>query len=92
MTLAERRDFYSYVQWIAHQQWRDVKAYAEAQGVALMGDIPFGISYYSADVFAHPDGSRSTGRAALHRSHISRTTNLRKSGAKTGASRSIAGM
>ena len=26
-----------------------------AQGVALMGDIPFGISYYSADVFAHPE-------------------------------------
>ena len=55
VTLEERRDFYSYVQWIALQQWRDVKAYAEAQGVALMGDIPFGISYYSADVFAHPD-------------------------------------
>ena len=55
VTLEERRDFYSYVQWIALQQWRDVKAYAEAQGVALMGDIPFGVSYYSADVFAHPD-------------------------------------
>jgi len=53
--LEERRDFHNYVQWIAHQQWRDVKAYAEAQGVALMGDIPFGISYYSGDVFAHPD-------------------------------------
>ena len=51
----ERRDFHNYVQWIAHRQWREVKAYAEAQGVALMGDIPFGISYYSADVFAHPD-------------------------------------
>jgi 4-alpha-glucanotransferase len=53
--LEERRDFHSYVQWIALQQWRDLKAYAEAQGVALMGDIPFGISYYSADVIAHPD-------------------------------------
>ena len=37
----ERRDFHNYVQWIAHRQWREVKAYAEAQGVALMGDIPF---------------------------------------------------
>jgi len=55
VTLEERRDFHSYVQWIALQQWCDLKAYAEAQGVALMGDIPFGISYYSADVFAHPD-------------------------------------
>jgi 4-alpha-glucanotransferase len=54
-TLIGRRDFFCYVQWIAHQQWRDVKAHAEQRGVLLMGDIPFGISYYSADVFAHPD-------------------------------------
>jgi 4-alpha-glucanotransferase len=53
--LEERRNFHSYVQWVAHQQWRDLKTYAAAQGVALMGDIPFGISYYSADVFARPD-------------------------------------
>src|SRR5947199_5697208 len=32
-----------------------MKSYAEAHGVALMGDIPFGVSYYSADVFARPD-------------------------------------
>ena len=51
----ERRAFHSYVQWIAHRQWREVKAYAEGRGVALMGDIPFGISYHSADVFSHPD-------------------------------------
>jgi 4-alpha-glucanotransferase len=51
----ERRKFFTYVQWIAHRQWREVKAYAEAQGVALMGDIPFGISYYSVDVFAHSE-------------------------------------
>ena len=48
-------DFFCYVQWIAHQQWRDIKAHAEQSGVALMGDIPFGISYYSADVFSRPN-------------------------------------
>jgi 4-alpha-glucanotransferase len=48
-------DFFCYVQWIAHQQWRDIKAQAEQSGVALMGDIPFGISYYSADVFSRPN-------------------------------------
>ena len=47
-----RGDFFCYVQWIAHQQWRDIKAHAEQRGVALMGDIPFGVSYYSADVFS----------------------------------------
>ncbi len=53
--LATRKKFFCYVQWMAHQQWRAIKSYAEQRGVALMGDIPFGISYYSADVFARPD-------------------------------------
>jgi 4-alpha-glucanotransferase len=53
--VTRRLDFFCYVQWIAHQQWRDVKAHAEQRGVALMGDIPFGVSYYSADVFSRPD-------------------------------------
>ena len=51
--LAERRQFYTYVQWVAHEQWRDVRRFAEAQGVALMGDIPFGVSRYSADVWGN---------------------------------------
>ncbi|MFL6513608.1 MAG: 4-alpha-glucanotransferase [Chthoniobacterales bacterium] len=54
-TIGELRIFFCYIQWIAHQQWRDIKAYAEQRGIALMGDIPFGVSYYSADVFARPN-------------------------------------
>jgi 4-alpha-glucanotransferase len=53
--IADRLDFFCYVQWIAHRQWRDVKAHAEQRSVALMGDIPFGVSYYSADVFSRPN-------------------------------------
>jgi 4-alpha-glucanotransferase len=53
--VTRRLDFFCYVQWIAHQQWRDVKAHAEQRGVALMGDIPFGVSFYSADVFSRPN-------------------------------------
>jgi 4-alpha-glucanotransferase len=53
--LTRRKSFFCYVQWIAHQQWRAVKMYAEERGVALMGDIPFGVSYCSADVFARQD-------------------------------------
>ena len=45
----------SYVQWIAWEQWRGIQQYATDQGVALMGDIPFGVSYYSADVWARPE-------------------------------------
>jgi 4-alpha-glucanotransferase len=44
----------AFIQWVAWTQWRAAKAYAEAKGVALMGDIPFGVSYYSADVFLDP--------------------------------------
>src|SRR5438034_2569985 len=53
--LARRESFFCYVQWIADQQWRALKMYAEERGVALMGDIPFGVSYCSADVFARQD-------------------------------------
>jgi len=53
--VTRRLDFFCYVQWIADQQWRGVKAHAEQRGVALMGDIPFGVSYYSADVFSRPN-------------------------------------
>ena len=52
---AARQNFFRYVQWIAQEQWRELKAYAGQRGVAVMGDIPFGVSYYSADVFARPD-------------------------------------
>ncbi|HSH40354.1 MAG TPA: 4-alpha-glucanotransferase, partial [Chthoniobacterales bacterium] len=51
----EREFFFRYVQWIAYSQWMAAKTYADERGVALMGDIPFGVSYYSADVFARPD-------------------------------------
>jgi 4-alpha-glucanotransferase len=53
--LTTRQEFFCYVQWIAHQQWCAIKSHAEQRGLALMGDIPFGVSYYSADVFARPD-------------------------------------
>ncbi|MFL6530601.1 MAG: 4-alpha-glucanotransferase, partial [Chthoniobacterales bacterium] len=52
---ARNQEFFSYVQWIAYEQWMAAKAYADQHGVALMGDIPFGVSYYSADVFSRPN-------------------------------------
>ncbi len=46
--------FYAYVQWVAYSQWEDLKDAASERGVAIMGDIPLGVSYYSADFFAEP--------------------------------------
>ena len=56
--------FFCYVQWVAHTQWKTVRAASEELGVALMGDIPVGVSIYSADVWEQPgifDLSRSSG-------------------------------
>ena len=47
--------FYKWVQWVAFRQWEETAAYAEERGVWLMGDVPFGVSYYSSDVFSDPD-------------------------------------
>ncbi len=44
-----------YVQWIAFTQWGELKEYCDKRGVALMGDVPYGVSYYSSDVFSHPE-------------------------------------
>ncbi|MCP5536059.1 MAG: 4-alpha-glucanotransferase [Akkermansiaceae bacterium] len=46
--------FYAWVQWHAFSQWRELRQYAEKHDVKLMGDIPIGISYCSADVFFEP--------------------------------------
>ncbi len=51
----ERIDFFAYVQWIAFEQWAALKAFAGEHGVALMGDVPIGVSYYGADVFSNPE-------------------------------------
>jgi 4-alpha-glucanotransferase len=50
-----RQSFFCYVQWVAHIQWAAVKRYAQERGIVLMGDIPFGVSYYSSEVFSRPD-------------------------------------
>jgi 4-alpha-glucanotransferase len=50
--LIRYRQFTAYVQWIAWRQWADVRAYADENKVRLIGDIPFGVSRYSADVWA----------------------------------------
>lgn len=50
-TVVQEQTYYAWVQWLCFRQWRDVRQLANELGVKLMGDIPIGISYYSADVF-----------------------------------------
>ncbi|HWD17850.1 MAG TPA: 4-alpha-glucanotransferase [Verrucomicrobiae bacterium] len=51
--LMRKQVFFSYVQWLAFSQWQELKAYADSKRVRLMGDIPFGVGRYSADVWAN---------------------------------------
>ncbi len=51
--LMRQQLFFMYVQWIAFSQWEAVKAYGAAKRVFLMGDIPFGVGRFSADVWAN---------------------------------------
>jgi 4-alpha-glucanotransferase len=50
--LVRYRQFTAYVQWICWRQWTEVRAWADEHNVRLIGDIPFGISRYSADVWS----------------------------------------
>jgi 4-alpha-glucanotransferase len=54
-TIEHKARFYKYVQWTAFSQWRALKDYCDTKRVALMGDVPFGVSYYSADVWSEPE-------------------------------------
>ena len=51
--LMRKQLFFAYVQWVAFSQWQSLKSYGAAQRVYLMGDIPFGVGRYSADVWAN---------------------------------------
>lgn len=45
--------YHQFVQCCFYRQWQAMRAYAAAQGVFLIGDIPVYVSLDSADVWAH---------------------------------------
>jgi 4-alpha-glucanotransferase len=47
--------FWQFVQWCFDTQWASVKAYANARGVSILGDVPIFIAHHSADCWARPD-------------------------------------
>lgn len=49
------QDYYAWEQWHAFSQWEGVRAHADRVGVKMMGDVPIGVSYASADVFFEPE-------------------------------------
>lgn len=47
--------FWQFAQWCFARQWADLRAYAAARGVRLIGDLPIFVAHHSADCWAHPD-------------------------------------
>ena len=52
---ADEIAFWQFVQWAFDMQWAAVKAYANAKGVAIMGDLPIFIAHHSADCWSRPE-------------------------------------
>ena len=53
--LQENITFYKFLQFIFWEQWQKLKAYANSQGISIIGDIPIYVAMDSADVWAHPE-------------------------------------
>lgn len=53
--LARPIALHRWLQWTADAQWRAARAAAAERGILLYGDVPFGVSTESADVWAHQE-------------------------------------
>ena len=47
-------DFWQAVQYLFYTQWYDLKAYANAQGIEIIGDLPIYVAEDSVDVWSCP--------------------------------------
>ncbi len=50
--LKEEILFYEFMQYMFWTQWKELKAYANEQGIKIIGDIPIYVSFDSADAWA----------------------------------------
>lgn len=53
-TLKEDIEFYKYIQYLFFTQWSKLKAYANKNGISIVGDIPIYVSLDSADTWSNP--------------------------------------
>ncbi len=52
--LAEGIGFYQFLQYQFFRQWNKLKAYANANGIRIIGDIPIYVAFDSTDAWANP--------------------------------------
>ena len=53
--LAEEIDFYKFQQYEFDKQWSQLHAYANEQGIQIVGDIPIYVAFDSSDAWANPE-------------------------------------
>jgi len=53
--LAHRRRIHAWIQWVAQEQWLELRSYAKQRGIGLIGDVPFFVRADSVDVWADPE-------------------------------------
>lgn len=53
--LRETIEFWKFIQYQFNKQWMKLKAYANQQGIKIIGDIPIYVSADSSDTWAHPE-------------------------------------
>lgn len=51
---ASEIEFYEYVQFLFAKQWNALKAYANKNGIQIVGDVPIYVAFDSADIWANP--------------------------------------
>jgi 4-alpha-glucanotransferase len=53
--LHDEIELQKFQQFLFYQQWLELKAYANSQGVRIIGDIPIFVAFDSSDVWSHPE-------------------------------------
>lgn len=52
---ARRIEFYMFIQYKFYSQWRKLKAYANQNGIGIIGDMPIYVALDSAEVWKNPE-------------------------------------
>jgi 4-alpha-glucanotransferase len=53
--LSDEIFFHKFLQFEFFRQWSELKVYANAQDIRIIGDIPIYVAHNSSDVWAHPE-------------------------------------
>lgn len=53
--LSVELEYWSFLQYLFFSQWRNLKDYANKQGIKIIGDLPIYVGRDSADVWANPE-------------------------------------